>query len=66
MKSLAEQIKETLIIEEKRHSNEKQLKEFEKLLSEMKKSGFIPTPNYTFPLVDTIGKTYYSSINKRD
>jgi len=66
MKSLAEQIQEIIFIEEKKITTEKQLEEFQTLLTEIKKSGFIPKPNYTLPLVDTIGKTYYSSINKRD
>lgn len=44
--------------------NEEKLKEFDKLMSDMKKIGLIKKPVYTLPLVDTIGKTYYSSINK--
>jgi hypothetical protein len=66
MKQIAEQLQEIVIKEGKKNSTDKQLKEFNQLLDEMKKSGYIKTPNYTLPLVDTIGKTYYSSINKRD
>ena len=44
---------------------EKKVKEFDKLLSEMKNAGIIKKPVYNLPLVDTIGKTYYSSMNKR-
>ncbi len=65
MKSLAEKLQE-IIQEGSRTQNDEDFKKFEQLLGEMKKSGVIKQPNYTLPLVDTIGKTYYSSINKRE
>ena len=41
------------------------VQEVGKLIEELKKAGLIKTPSYSLPQVDTIGKTYYSSINKR-
>jgi len=66
MKSISEQVQEIVVLEQSKNSGDKQFKEFEQVLEDMKKNGFIRTPNYTLPLVDTIGKTYYSSINKRE
>ncbi len=43
---------------------EQKLKEFDKLITDMKTAGLIKKPSYNLPLVDTIGKTYYSAINK--
>lgn len=65
MKPIDESLKETILKEGRKNSSEKQLKEFQKVLDEMKKSGQIQKPNYTLPLVDTIGKTYYSILNKK-
>ena len=39
--------------------------ELVKLISDLKKAGLLKQSGYTLPLVDTIGKTYYCSINKR-
>ncbi len=66
MKSLVDQIQEALVSEKKKNVNDSQLQNLEQVIGIMKKSGIIKTPNYTLPLVDTIGKTYYNSINKRE
>lgn len=64
MKLLTEQLTEAISKELSKPLKEQKLKEFEKLITDMKKAGLIKKPIYDLPLVDTIGKTYYSSINK--
>jgi hypothetical protein len=64
MKSIVEKLIDTVKLEEKRNSNDKSFKEFEQLISQMDKLGFSQKQDYTIPLVDTIGKTTYSSLNK--
>ena len=64
MKPLTEKVIE-VISKEVKSSPDKKPQELEQLLNDMKKAGLIKQPNYNLPLVDTIGKTYYSSINKR-
>lgn len=64
MKTLVEKITNVISVESSNSLEEQKLKEFEKMISDMKKSGLIKRPVYDLPLVDTIGKTYYSSINK--
>ena len=64
MKLIAEKLTDVISMELSQISEVKKIKEFDKLLSDMKKAGLIKQPNYNLPLVDTIGKTYYSSINK--
>jgi len=64
MKSIDDKLKETVKLEEKKHSNDKSFKEFEKLLAQLDKLGCSQKPDYSFPLVDTIGKTTYSNLNK--
>lgn len=39
--------------------------DFEALLEDLRNTGVIKKPSYNLPLVDTIGKTYYSAINRR-
>jgi hypothetical protein len=65
MKLIAEKLTEVILKESSKPSEDKKVKDFEQLLAEMKKTGLIKQPNYNLPLVDTIGKTYYSSFNKR-
>ncbi|MDI9311126.1 MAG: hypothetical protein QM535_12995 [Limnohabitans sp.] len=65
MKSIANKLKDTVKLEEKKNANDKNFKEFEQLISQMEKLGYTQKPDYTFPLVDTIGKTTYSTLNKR-
>jgi hypothetical protein len=64
MKSIADKLKDTVKLEEKKYINDKTLKEFEQLISQMDKLGYSQKPDYSFPLVDTIGKTTYSILNK--
>jgi hypothetical protein len=65
MKLIAEKLTEVILKESSKSSEDKKVKDFEQLLADMKKTGLIKQPNYNLPLVDTIGKTYYSSFNKR-
>lgn len=64
MNSLAEKVLETVKIEELKNSNDSNFKELQQFIDEMKKLGLDKKPDYTFPLTDTIGRTYYSSLNK--
>lgn len=64
MKLLEKKLTEIISLESSRTFDDKRNKEFEQLLAEMKRTGLIKQSNYNLPLVDTIGKTYYSSINK--
>lgn len=64
MKSIVDKIKETTKAEEKKNASDKNLREFEKLLVNMDKLGCLKKPDYSLPLVDTIGKTTYSTLNK--
>ena len=65
MKQLSEKLEEVISKETKKISEDKKIKEIEQLIADMKKAGLIKQSNYNLPLVDTIGKTYYSSTNKR-
>ena len=65
MKLIAENLNDVISKELINPLEEQKVKEFDKLLSEMKKAGLIKNPNYNLPMVDTIGKTYYTSINRR-
>lgn len=64
MKLLTEQLTDAISKELSKTLEEQKLKEFDKLITDMKKAGLIKRPIYDLPLVDTIGKTYYSLINK--
>jgi hypothetical protein len=64
MKSIVEKLIDTVKTEEKKNSKDKSFKEFEQLISQMDKLGFTQKQDYTIPLVDTIGKTTYSTLNK--
>ncbi len=65
MKSITEKLIEATDKQSGNTSENKKVKDFERLLTEMKKTGILKQPSYDLPLVDTIGKTYYSSTNKR-
>ena len=65
MKQLSEKLEEVISTETKKASADKKIKETEQFIADMKKAGLIKQSNYNLPLVDTIGKTYYSSTNKR-
>ena len=64
MKSIVNKLKETIKLEEKKNANDKNFKEIEQLILEMDKWGYSKKPDYSFPLVDTIGKTTYPTLNK--
>jgi hypothetical protein len=63
MKSIAEKLKETIKLEEARNFSDKNFEEIDRIMEEIDKLGY-PKPNYSFPLVDTIGKTVYPILNK--
>jgi len=65
MESIADKIKKAIILEGNKNLNNKMFsEEFNQLLAQMEKLGYSQKPKYTFPLVDTIGKTTYSVLNK--
>jgi len=65
MNSIADKIQETIKVEELRNSGDIKFKELQQLIETMRELGIDKKkPGYTFPLTDTIGKTYYSSLNK--
>lgn len=64
MNSLADKIQETIKTEEFNNSKDTSFKEFQQLIEDLKKLGVDKKPDYTLPLADTIGKGYYSSLNK--
>jgi len=64
MKSIADRLQETVKSEERKNANDKNFKEFEQIVFQMVKLGFSKKPDYSFPPVDTIGKTTYSTLNK--
>lgn len=66
MNNLSEKLQEIIAKEEKKNSHDKQFEKLDQFVDEMKKSGLIKKPDYTLPMVDTIGKTYYSSINRKE
>ncbi len=64
MKSIVDKLKETVKLEEEKNANDMNFKAFEQFISQMDKLGYSQKPDYTFPLVDTIGKTTYLILNK--
>ena len=64
MNSLADKIQETIKAEELKNSKDTDFKELQQLIDDMKKLGVDKKTGYTLPLADTIGKGYYSSLNK--
>lgn len=64
MKSIADKLQDTIKSGLEKNANDKSFKEFEYLVSQMDKLGYSQKPYYSFPLVDTIGKTTYSTLNK--
>jgi hypothetical protein len=65
MNSIAEKFQETLKIEESKISDDVNFQQVQQFIDEMKKLGLDRKPDYTLPLADTIGKAYYSSLNRR-
>lgn len=64
MRSIADKTKQTINLEEKKNFDDKNFSEFNQLITQIDKLGYFEKPNYSFPLVDTIGKTTYSTLNK--
>lgn len=64
MKSTVDKLEETLKTEGEKNSKDQKFKEFEQLIEQIENLGYSQRPNYSFPLVDTIGKTTYSALNK--
>ena len=64
MKLLTEKLTEVITVELSNTMEERKINEIDKLINDMKKAGILKKPAYDLPLVDTIGKRYYSSINK--
>ena len=65
MKLISEKLMVVISKESASAPGAKDIKEVEKLIKDLKDAGLLKQSNYNLPLVDTIGKTYYSSINKR-
>lgn len=65
MNSITDKIQETVKVEELKNSTDTNFKELQKLIDEMKALGLDKRPDYTLPLADTIGKGYYSSLNRQ-
>jgi len=66
MKSLAEKLQETVKVEELKNSKDTNFKELQQILDEMEKLGLDKKPDYTLPMVDTIGRAYYMSLNRHE
>jgi RNA-binding protein YhbY len=64
MKTITEKLEEIIKVELLKNSDDKNIKEFEELLEQMEKLGYLKKPEYNLPLVDTIGKFYYLASNK--
>lgn len=64
MNSISDKIQETVKAEELKNVNDTKFMELQQLIDEMKDLGLDKKSDYTFPLTDTIGRTYYSSLNK--
>lgn len=65
MKSITEKLEEVIKEESLKESKNQKIAEFNTMVANMEKQGLLKKSHYTLPLVDTIGKTYYSSTNKR-
>ncbi len=64
MKSIADKLRDTVELEEKKNAILNNFKEVDQFISQIDKLGYSQKPGYTLPLVDTIGKTTYSVLNK--
>lgn len=65
MELLAEKLTQVISKELSKDANAQKQMEVNKILDDMKKAGVLKKPVYNLPQVDTIGKTYYSPLNKR-
>ena len=64
MNYITDRLQEAIKTEGARNANDTKLKEFERLLEQMEQLDSAKKPEYSFPLVDTLGKNYYSTTNK--
>ena len=64
MKSIADKLIDTVKSEENKNASDEKFKALEQLLADIDKLGLSQKADYSFPLVDTIGKTTYSILNK--
>ncbi|MBY0482133.1 MAG: hypothetical protein K2Q21_12305 [Chitinophagaceae bacterium] len=64
MNSITEKIQEIVKAEEQKCSKDTNFKELQQIIDAMKNVGLDKRPDYTLPLADTIGKGYYTSLNR--
>lgn len=64
MKKLADRLQDTIKAEKLIRSEDQNFRKLENYLIEIEKLGYSRKQEYTIPLVDTIGRTTYSTINK--
>jgi hypothetical protein len=64
MKKLADRLQKTIKAEKLIRSKDQNFRKLENYLIEIEKLGYSHKQEYTIPLVDTIGRTTYSTLNK--
>ncbi len=64
MNLIAEKFQEILKTEESKISDDANFQQVQQFIDEMKKLGLDRKPDYNLPLTDTIGRAYYSSLNR--
>jgi hypothetical protein len=62
MKGIGKKVSEVVKKEEQKFDGE--LKNIDILIKDIEKLYPLEKPSYTFPLVDTIGKTYYNTLKR--
>ncbi|HEY8970526.1 MAG TPA: hypothetical protein VIM64_15580 [Puia sp.] len=65
MTSIIDKIQETIKVEELRNAGDAKFVELKQFIKTMKELGVFKKSEYTLPLRDTIGKTYFPSLNRR-
>lgn len=65
MELLIEKLTEIVSRELSNSSEKEKQKDFGNLLRDMQNAGIVKKPVYDLPMVDTIGKSFYSTINKK-
>jgi hypothetical protein len=65
MKDIADKLEEIKNQTDDEKSKFKQLTKFEETVKNLEKFLTLEKPTYSFPLVDTIGKQTYTSLNKK-
>jgi hypothetical protein len=64
MNSIVDKIQGIIETEELKNAGDTTFSNLQQLIETMKELGVDKKPGYTIPPTDTIGKTYYSSLNK--